>query len=264
MNISIFSIDLFKIALSMIILSILGYQDWKTREISDKIVYFYLGCSTILFIASTIVLLGNYPPILLLLYIGSSLLATMVLFGILYKFNLIGDGDVYVATSIGLLYSYPFATLIGIGLLPPALIIVIYATLIGLLNSVFNAIRVLVKNRKQFRELSLKHKLIVPFLAKPVKIRDYIENRYKHHFPIQVFNILNGRVESKFNILRGINEDTSSNIKDIVEKGLVNPDTYIWITPGIPYVFHLLLGLLLYILLGDKLIIVLFTYLLLH
>jgi len=55
----------------------------------------------------------------------------------------------------------------------------------------------------------------------------------------------------EFNLSR-LSDTSRIEILELVEKGVVPRDFVLWVTPGLPYVFYMLIGLLLTILLGDK------------
>ncbi|MEM4487778.1 MAG: A24 family peptidase C-terminal domain-containing protein [Desulfurococcaceae archaeon] len=246
--------EVVKMFLSIAILFVLGIQDLKSRELSETIVYLFLCCSLIGFIVSTFIL-GSMQPILRLAYATISLLVTIGVFLTLYKLNLIGDGDLYISTSLGLMFPYPItyrATLVRTGILPPSLIIVLYASMLGIIFSAINAVIVISRHKESLDAMPTKIKMIIPFIAKPVKLIDYLEGKVKHCHPIQVFKVVNGKVISEYKFLIDINQDINEEVKDLINKGSLSPNIYLWVTPGLPYVFHLLLGLIMLFILGDS------------
>lgn len=90
---------------SLAFLGLLGVQDLKRREVSPSIVFMYLGVSASLFVFSTVTL--RMPAEQKLLYSLVSLTVTLGAFISLYMRGLVGNGDVYVSSAIGLCFSYP-------------------------------------------------------------------------------------------------------------------------------------------------------------
>ncbi|MEM4005181.1 MAG: prepilin peptidase, partial [Desulfurococcaceae archaeon] len=126
-------VEIVKIVSTLITLVVLSIQDWRTRELDGRIVYSYLMLSILMFFTSTMI--SHLPLETLLFYTFFSVVTTSGLFILLYITGLAGDGDVYVATSLGLMFpyitSYKF-TLQRIGLLPPCMVVVFYASAFAL------------------------------------------------------------------------------------------------------------------------------------
>lgn len=246
-------VDLVKVVTALIVLGFLGYEDLKTRELSAVVVYAYLAVGVVLFIIT--VLTSPFPLVIQVVYIVFSLVASAGLFTLLYKLGLVGDGDLYVSIALGFTFSHPslyWLTLVSAGIMPPVLIIVLYASFICIVYMLVNAVVVLAKYREAVRSLQGRYRLILPLIGKPVKLSEYTGGKYVHYFPLQYFEVSNGVAVTKYKVLTRVEEgDEATTLRKLVESGLVNPNTYIWVTPGIPFVFYLFLGLILLLVLGD-------------
>jgi len=248
-----FLLDSVKILSTFITLLVLSIQDWRTRELDARIVYFYLILSILLFFASTIIL--DAPLYMRLFYAGISLFTTAGLFILLYKTGLIGDGDVYIATALGLMFPYSDTyklTLQAYGLLPPSMVIIFYASVSALVIMLTNVLQVIMRYRGALERLPQGYRIIVPLLGRPVKIRDYLNGKFKHYYPLQSFELDGEKLTVKFRLVTGVDNAEINDLRNIVERGLLNPDDYIWITPGLPFILYLLIGFILVLLVGDK------------
>ncbi len=241
-----------KVITSLLFLAILGFEDLKTRELESRIVYLYLSLSLVLY---ALTLITSTNIIEYLVYTALTLLVTPGVFYILYKYRLIGDGDVYVSLSLGLLLHHPTvysATLVGYGVMPPALVAVLYASLIALLWSILQGLSNILRYRSLLRQLPLKYRAIILFLARPIKAGEFSENpKYRHYYPLQMFKYTEQGIREYYNLLK-LDDTTRQNIVELVEKGVIPRDCILWITPGLPYVFYMLIGVLILLLVGDK------------
>ncbi|MEM0470542.1 MAG: A24 family peptidase C-terminal domain-containing protein [Desulfurococcaceae archaeon] len=245
-------VDAVRVAATLLALGVLSIEDLRTRELSARIVHAYLAVTTALFIVSFITGSGSFT--LLVVYAAFSLLVSAGLFTSLYKLGLVGDGDVYVAIALGLALFYPSIyrfTLPLEGMLPPSLVAIFYAALTSMFLMLVNAVRVLAKYRGVLSALSTKYKIILPFVSRPVKLREYLNGVLKHHFPVQEFTVSGTEVLVRYRLLARIDEDQASVLRKLVDQGVLSEETYIWVSPGIPFIFHLFLGVLLLLVLGD-------------
>jgi len=241
-----------KVIISLLFLTVLGFEDLKTRELESKIVYLYLSISLILY---TLTLITSANIIEYLVYTALTLVVTPGVFYILYKYGLVGDGDVYVSLALGLsLHHFTVynATLVGYGVMPPALVAILYASLTALLWSFTQGLFNILRYRSLLRQLPLKYRAIISFLAKPVKAGEFSENpKYKHYYPLQVFKYTEQGIREYYNLLR-LDDTTRQSVIELVKRGVIPRDHILWITPGLPYVFYMLIGVITLLLIGDK------------
>lgn len=255
-------VDFSKIAVSLVLLLIMGLQDLKTREISNIAVYAYLGSSFLLFVLTLFT--NAPPPPLSIIYAILSLVITAGLFTLLYLYGLVGDGDVFVSFALGLMFAYPSvynATIYSSGIMPPSIAVVFYSALVGILLIIANAIYVFVFHREVLKSIPKPYMLILPFIGKPIKVRDYLEGRVKHHFIVQDFHVKDNELNIEYKFFINVYEDVTKKIRDLLERGMLNPDSYVWVTPGLPFIFHFFIGVLVFVILGDKPIMLLLSLL---
>lgn len=244
-----------KLFISLIVLGVLGIQDLRSRNISPHIVYVYVGFSISIFIVSSIITPLN--SILKIFYSFISLLVTLGAFTLLYMYNLVGDGDVYVSSAIGLCFSYPDiydVTLIKHGTLPPSLVILLYSSVVPAIYMLVNLVVNIIKHIDKIHETPSWYRVVFPLIARPVRIRDYLEGGLRNHYPLEIFELdeRKGRLNRYFTISSSLSEDLEKRIRDLVSKGLISENQYIWVTYGLPMVFLMFIGLIVFIAVGDK------------
>jgi Archaeal Peptidase A24 C-terminus Type II. len=115
-----------------------------------------------------------------------------------------------------------------------------------------NVLLVIMRYKGALEKLPRGYRIIVPLLGRPVKIRDYLNGKFKHYYPLQSFTIDGEKLTVKFRLVTGVNNAEIDDLRSIVERELLNPDDYIWITPGLPFILYLLIGFTLVLLVGDK------------
>ncbi|MEM4732531.1 MAG: A24 family peptidase C-terminal domain-containing protein [Desulfurococcaceae archaeon] len=247
-----------KVLVSLVFLVVLGYYDMRSRLLPDVLVYTYAGVSTVVFTFTLFNIFRCYSPTVLAIYVLFSTALTTGLLYALYKMGHAGDGDVYVMLSIGLSHSFPSVyrvVLLGYGLLPPGLVILLYACIVQLIVLVYQALVNITKYRSVVKDLKGVYKLIVPLISKPVKIKDYVSSPREHVHPIQCPEVYENEVKWFFRLTSRIDEeDCILKFKD----ELVNRmgDMYIWVSPKIPFVFYMMIGFVIFILLGDYAVLV--------
>jgi prepilin signal peptidase PulO-like enzyme (type II secretory pathway) len=246
------ALSLAEILSSLLFLLVLGLEDLKTRELNSRLVYSYLAIAVVFYVLT---LTTSRSLIESLVYTAFTLLVTPGVFLVLYKYKLTGDGDVYVSLALGLSIFHPLAykaTLVRCGVISPALVSVLYASLTATLYTVIQGIINMVIHREILDQVPAKYRAIVALAARPVRVSDYIENqRYKHYYPVQEFKLSKQGLVVEFH-LGGLNESSKQSLLELVEKGFVPRDQFIWVTQGIPYIFYMFIGLVLLVLIGDK------------
>jgi len=246
-------LDIIKALYSVVFLLVFSIQDYRAREISDSLVYLFTGGSVCLF------LLGIYyngvPP---LLYLVTSSIVPL-LFLALYFTGLMGEGDVYVVAALTLLYpSPPGLTLYGAPVLPPMLTITLYSTLLIVVITVAYGFYTIARYHGLLRDIPPRYRFIYPFIARPMRLRDFFEARF--YYPLTIPELLgDGSVRITYRLHYDVEDEEPGRyrevFKSLVEKGLASVDTYIWVSYGIPYIIPLFIGLVLYIMLGDSLVV---------
>ncbi|MEM3925998.1 MAG: A24 family peptidase C-terminal domain-containing protein [Desulfurococcaceae archaeon] len=253
-------INLIRVLYSLFFLIIFSIQDYKWREINDKLVYVFTAGSVVFFIVTLNYLIELLDPQVMLLYICFTIMISPLLTGIMYISGLMGKGDVYVTTSIGLLYTFPFTIVKpfnhGFDIMPPLLTIMIYSTTLIVIFSIVNCLYNCIRNVEHLKKIPLKYRIIYMFIAKPIRIRDYI--RRKYYFPLEIIDIRNGILNVSWRININVEKEdldvVVNKYKELCDRQIIDPDTYIWASYGIPFIIPLTVGLIIYILIGDAII----------
>lgn len=247
-------VDYVRIVFSLLLMTVLSIQDLKSREVSSTLVYTYLCISVFVFVIST--LLSELSIELRLFYFIVTMSITTGVLSLLYFYGLVGDGDVYVASAVGLCFTYPDAyktTLTRQGVLPPSLVILLYSTMASILLSFINLLANLSRHREELEGIPLQYRILLPLVAFPIKIEDYLSGRYKYVYPIQIFEIdETGNVKTCFRLLVNLDKEYKNHIKDLVARGLLKGDQHLWVTYGLPMILFINIGLIAFLVLGDK------------
>lgn len=211
--------------------------DLKSREVDLKIWLYY--SPIILFI------IYDIKHVYLPLYLYS-LTTSELLLGLLYKFSMIGGADVFASLLLSLANAYivPLfsSKLARLGMEP--LLILLYTSLLILFYGFYNFVR----NIPYVKGYTFSQKLKLAFVGKRVKVRDFLNSRFL--FPLTKIKE-DGTVELRFNF--DIEEDDKmwrEYFRKLVEKGLIDENSTIWVTWGIPVLPFMLMGYILSLLIG--------------
>jgi len=248
-----------KIVFTLLFLARFSIEDYRKREVNDPEVYAYVAGSAVFYALSTLIIISNLPPAYTAVYTALSITIAPVLFTLLYLKGLMGLGDVYVATGLSLTFTYPVlfneTGLPGTpAIAPPVILIILYACASIIIYSAGKALHILTRHRDMLKNLSLTEKILLPIIAKPMTVREYLETRFL--YPLTVFEEEAGAVKQKIRLSYDVEKEDyrehQARLKTLVEKGLVSPEAKIWVAHGIPFLTLLLLGFTTYLVLGDK------------
>jgi len=249
-----------KIMYTVLVLSWFSYYDIKYRDIPDRYVWLSLIVSIILFIASIPFYLGRFGYQLLIGYTVLSILLSTGFFAMLYFMGFIGLADVFVVSEIALLFplidvydiiyykiEFPFH-------LPPVLPIILYSTISSLIIMLFKSLFISIKHYDKLpQDIPLSKKIALMFMARPMTIRDFLSTKY--YYPLTIFkiedNVLKRITRLTFDVEEEEYWEYQEEFRKLVEEGLLSPDEYVWVTYGVPYMVPLLIGFILFLILGD-------------
>ncbi|MEM1635973.1 MAG: A24 family peptidase C-terminal domain-containing protein [Thermosphaera sp.] len=251
-------IEYAKIIYTLVFLARFSIHDIVKREVADPEVYAYTGGAVLFYIASTALALQYLTPQYVLVQTIFSLAIAPGLFYALYVKGLMGLGDVYVASGLSLTFTYPVLFNLSNApgtpvILPPVITIILYACASIILYSIVKALYTVLKYKEMVSQLSTKHKILLPILAKPMRIREYLETRF--FYPLTIIEEREGGVTYAVRLTYDVEREEytahQERLKKLLEKGLVKPDDYIWVSYGIPFLALILMGLVLFLLIGD-------------
>ncbi len=214
----------------------------------------------ILFLVSIPYYFTQYYPIFTIGYILLSLLVGSGLFTVLYLFGLMGKADVFLITEVTLLF--PFIEIYDITWLkapvkihvPPVMIIVLYSALSSIAFMLFKTVFISIRYwGKLPRDLSLSMKIALVLIGRPMTIREYLNTQ--NYYPLVLFEETKQGIIKKYRLTFDVEREDyvehQEKFKELITKGLVSPDEYIWVTYGIPFLVPLLAGFILFLILSD-------------
>ena len=246
-----------KIACCSVILVMASVADWRTREISDKL-WVALGASGGLL--TGVELLLSFSVTRLLVLVVSALVCLALGFG-LYYVGFFGGADAKCLWCLGVAVPFnPMSTLNFrcAGVENPIFSLSVFsnsvltAALIALAIVVFNAMQ---SARKPiFRGLegeSSWRKALAMMLGYRMKVSRALEKK-DFYFPLEEIEVEEGSVKRRFKLLtRCLDDDPFAGLKELVEKGYVNVDEEVWVSPAIPLLINITVGFFIALLYGD-------------
>lgn len=240
-------VEAIKIIYVLGFLLVFSIQDYRRREISDNLVYVFTGGSIVF--CSLTIYMYKPPP----LYLAFSFMVP-ALFIAMYLAGLMGEGDVYVVFSLALLYPVPpHSSLLPGSLLPPSLSITVYSTLSIVLVSLLYGVYTLIRYRSLLKEVPLKYRFIYPFIAKPMRLNEYLATEF--YYPLTLIELKDNGVKTTYRLHYDVEEEDPrayrEMFKRLIESDVVPDTTYVWVSYGIPYIIPLFLGTIIFLLVGD-------------
>lgn len=166
--------------------------------------------------------------------------------GAFYYIGYMGGADLYAVAVIAL--TVP-KQLVGEGLIPTPFMTVVYAAVVSALIPIYFCLYNLVSRdrRRAIREVPRGY--IMCFLGVPKRPRDYVNSK-GFWFPLTTYE--NGELVTRYSFqVEEEPEEHKQKIKSLLESREIGEDSFIWITPGIPFVLFILLGFILSIIIGD-------------
>jgi preflagellin peptidase FlaK len=248
-----------KIAFTLVFLARFSIEDYRRREVEDPEVYAYVAGSAVFYALSTMIVVLNLPPAYAAVFTALSLTIAPALFTLLHVKGLMGLGDVYVATGLSLSFTYPVlfneTGLPGTPVTaPPIILIILYACASVIIYSIGKALYIAARHRDLLKGLKPAEKILLPVIAKPMTVEEYLGTRF--FYPLTIIEEDGGAVKQRVRLSYDVEKEDyrehQARLKTLVEKGVVKPETRIWVSHGIPFLTLILLGFAIFILLGDK------------
>ncbi|MEM3989316.1 MAG: A24 family peptidase C-terminal domain-containing protein [Desulfurococcaceae archaeon] len=233
--------------------------DLRTRNIPSRLVWFFLAIS----LTSMIISIPNYTAYSIseaMFYAAiNASLGPMLLYA-LFKAKLIGDADVIVVSSLTLLHPFPNiydCVLINISApvkLPPILLIILYANLMVILYLPVNIVINIVKYGEFYKSIktSFWKKVVLLAESRPVEAVKYLS--MKHRYLLEDYKLTDGRLVKEVKLSFNILEDYVAHryvVEKLLNEGFLKPEDLVLTTYGIPFIVLLLLGYIVFLLVGD-------------
>ncbi|MEM3948025.1 MAG: A24 family peptidase C-terminal domain-containing protein [Zestosphaera sp.] len=210
-----------------ITLSYASISDLRYREVKE-----YVWVPATVIAVSINFLSGNYRPLELML---ASIPAVLVL--VLAVLDMMGGADFLALLLVTLAYPTVYPK-------PVTYLTLIYSLAIPVLLMLANLIQGL-KRLNNYKSLRCVKggKLSLLILGKPMRIRDFLNSRFTYLLTIpSESDITLFECRKTFTMDDAHGERLKSNLRELVERGLLNPDQIIWVTPGLPQIVLYLLG----------------------
>lgn len=249
-------VEALKIPYALAFLIFFSVQDYKYRDISDRLVYAFLGGSLIFFAVTLFLNWGEEPPPLLAAHLSIGAFVFLVIL-LIYRHGMMGKGDLFVISSTILLAPLPsFYRVLPTraGILPPVIPVLLYSTGALAALSLLSAVYVVARHWELLRGLPLKYKLLFPIAARPLRLADYLERDF--YYPLQVPRVEGGELRFAYRASFDVEKEDPRALKEIyrklVESGIIKESDYIWASYGIPFLVPYSIGFALFLLLGDR------------
>ena len=212
-------------------------SDVKSREVHELI-----WIPPLLISITLNIIQGTYSNIRMLAF---SLLPALLIF-ILSIANLMGGADALALLLIGL--AHPKFLLIPISFI--ALIVSLIPPLILMLSYLIINI---IKYSSIFKEIKcingVKSKYLLMFLGKPISIKSYLTSKFL--YPLTIPKISGFHCRTMFSNDE-VEEKIRNEILELVNKGLIDSNSKIIVTPALPHILFILLGYIVGILIPQQ------------
>jgi len=219
----------------------LSFEDVKRREVSvQPFLIAITVCSLIAFIDS------KPSEFKLMLSVVENVLVIIPLL-ILVLMKLKGLGDLLAFLVV--MTSSPFLG-DGFCVFTPSFTTLFYYVLLFLVAAIGNLLYVLVKYHNEVSMLHGYEKIIFPFIARPILVKDLIEGRKRWWFPIKICGkrslFINVNVE---------HEDIIREVKSAIERGCIHLTSRVWAVYGFPAIPLITSAYIIALAIGDKLLV---------
>lgn len=249
-------VEALKIPYALAFLAVFSVQDYKYRDIRDRLVYAFLGGSAAFFAATLYLNWIEALPQLLIAHLSIGAFVFLVIL-LVFRLGMMGKGDLFVISSTILLLPCPSIYRVlptRAGALPPIIPILLYSTSMLVALSLISAIYVAARYRGLLRGLPLRYKLLYPIAARPLRLADYLRRDF--YYPLQVPRVEGGRLEFVYRVGFDAEREDPRALKELyrklVEAGLMKEGDYIWASYGIPFLVPYSIGFALFLLFGDR------------
>ncbi len=236
-----------KFSFVITLMVITSYMDLKKREIPLKVWVVSLPLAILLTLAEYLKI--NYIDMKVMYIYITGLFISIGLSIIFYIFDFFGGADMFALITLSIAFPIIF---VGEYIIPPQLLLILYASLTGLLFSLgYFTSNIVNKNWKKLPEnLGILQKIALMFLGIPVKPEDYV--KMKFYYPLTIYDC-RGKPQIRFSFsIEEEYEDFIEHVKELIKNKCISNETYLWVTYGIPFLINIYIGFLLTLLLKDS------------
>ncbi|NPA85680.1 MAG: hypothetical protein GXO07_06760 [Crenarchaeota archaeon] len=247
--------DAYRVGVALLTLLYASYLDLKTREIPPKL---WLIAS-LLALPATLYEAHYFAARGALGYVVAVVVSSAIIIGILAFMSwkgLIGGADVLALAFLTVSVPwYPFS--FGLrAFVPVPLLTLFYATILGVLWLPIRALSNLRSEKflSHARELGLGGAKLLRLAAsaKVVTVKEYMNMKF--WYPLEIFKEKGEELEHELRTTFSVeeeHEDHQKRMKELVERGLLSEDRYIFVSYGVPFLVYITLGFVLALAIGD-------------
>ncbi len=251
------SLEFLKVLCMSLTLLYATYTDIKEREVTPIL---WIISGSIGGLLSLMEFLFDPDPLRILAILLSIIIAFTVGFTFSYL-GLLGGADFLAFLVVSIYHPWKPLLIKPLFDVMPLFIpsFIIYSSLSSSLLAIyFLSSNLLFKRTKLLKQGgNFWRKILVLMIGKPIKMKDFMNSKFM--YPLEEIKVLPGKgVLRRFRVTVDVNEPIEEKVEDIrrmVERGLLSPDDYIWVTPGLPMMVFMLIGYFLAIYLGDLFIV---------
>jgi len=230
-------LSVFRVIIGFAFMGYASYSDIKTREIYD-FVWYAMGIIGIIFIAIEIIF-GYFLPLNFIF----SLFFGIMLGMLLHKFNF-GGADVKAIIALAILFPiFPNLTLFGVEFpitgIPLINIFILSIVTNSLIIGLFSPIYIFIHN---LLKMEISPYMFIGYNVDIMKLKEMRHIRFVHNIDFET-----GKCEF---IWGGIELDENGvyELEKMAQKNILNR---VWITPELPFIVYIMLGLIATIFYGD-------------
>ncbi|MCS7096917.1 MAG: prepilin peptidase [Candidatus Methanomethylicia archaeon] len=246
-------IQLIRILIATLLFTIASWQDWKRREIDDEIwIAMTLIGIPLLIYEIWIRGLGSWF-ILAMVSITSSITIGLAL----YKLDFFGGADAKAIISLSILMplipeelTLKFKThqLTSIATFNNSILISVIPTVYLLIKN----IRRIINGEKIFQGLedeNILKKILALITGCRIHLKELKNRRFM--YPVEEFTFNGNVIKRRLNVKIGVSigEERYMKTIEMYEKGII--DGYVWVTPALPLIIFIYIGMLIAIVYGD-------------
>ncbi|MCE4614940.1 MAG: prepilin peptidase [Desulfurococcales archaeon] len=226
----------------LLVLLIASYWDYRKREIEPS---YWVYTSITGIILSVLMYRLGFIGVNLETYLVFSLFA-IGLVGLFYLLGYMGGADLYAIIFITV--STP-RSLNSFELIPSTFMTVVYAAVASALIPVYFCLyNVVSANRRKIIHKQEKG-FILCFLGIPKRAKEYIRDN-GYWFPLTTYT--NGKLVTRYSFhVEEEPDDHRQSINSLLNENVIDENSIIWVTPGIPFIIFILIGYLLSIIISD-------------
>jgi len=244
-----------KVVLVLVMIIYTAILDVKYREVEPKVwVVFGVPLTLITMYEVYDMILGGTSIFLLSILMGISIGVTCGIMFVLAYMELMGGADFFAILVISLAHPWkPFNTYLNILPFFP-LSLLANSAVLAVTPAIYHLIVNILKYRRAFKivEGTPWEKTVLAFIGKPMKVADFLKTKFT--YVLESYECINDSFKRTLRLNFKVSEepeDDRRRIQELVNKGVLKAEDFIWTTEGLPMLLPILLGYILTLTIGD-------------